>query len=84
MTASDTEVQALVCKGVLHFRPESLSAADNPFRYPVLTAKRQEGLSLQVIADYLNGEGYVTRRGKRWNAVQVMHVLNRAERLQVN
>jgi len=48
-----------------------------------MTAKRQEGLSLQAIADNLNSEGYVTRRGKPWNKVQVMHVLNRAERLQI-
>jgi len=50
--------------------------------YPTLTAKRQEGLSLQAIAGYLNAEGYVTRRGKPWNAMQVKLVLDRAARLQ--
>jgi hypothetical protein len=43
--------------------------------------KREAGLSLQDIADWLNGEGYVTRRGRPWNKVQVMHVLKRAVRL---
>jgi DNA invertase Pin-like site-specific DNA recombinase len=49
--------------------------------YPLVTAKRDEGLSLQEIADHLNGEGNVTRRGEPWNKVQVMRVLNRAARL---
>jgi DNA invertase Pin-like site-specific DNA recombinase len=49
--------------------------------YPVLTAKREAGLTLQAIADDLNAEGYVTRRGKPWNRVQVMLVLERAAKL---
>lgn len=49
--------------------------------YPILTERRQAGMSLQDIADYLNGEGYVTRRGKPWNKVQVKLVLDRAARL---
>ena len=50
--------------------------------YPVLTAKRASGRTLQSIADDLNGEGYVTRRGKPWNPMQVKLVLDRAKRLQ--
>lgn len=50
--------------------------------YPVLTAKREEGLSLQAIADHLNSEGYVTRRGRPWNPMQVRAVLARGARLQ--
>lgn len=50
--------------------------------YPILQAKRDEGLSLGKIADYLNSEGYVTRRGKPWNPMQVKLVLDRAARLQ--
>lgn len=49
--------------------------------YPLLTEKREAGLSLQQIADDLNAEGYVTRRGKPWNKMQVSLVLERAERL---
>lgn len=51
--------------------------------YPALVAKRAEGLSLQDIADWLNEEGHVTRTGKPWSKVQVMHVLLRAERLRI-
>jgi DNA invertase Pin-like site-specific DNA recombinase len=50
--------------------------------YPILTEQRAAGLSLQAIADYLNGQGYVTRQGKQWNKVQVRNVLNRAARLE--
>jgi DNA invertase Pin-like site-specific DNA recombinase len=49
--------------------------------YPVLTAKRESGMTLQAITDHLNGEGYVTRRGKPWNRMQVKLVLDRAARL---
>jgi len=51
--------------------------------YAVLIAKREAGLTLQTIADDLNAEGYVTRRGKPWNKVQVKLVLDRAARLQL-
>ena len=49
--------------------------------YPILNEKREAGLSLQAIANYLNGEGYVTRRGKPWNPMQVKLVLDRAARV---
>jgi DNA invertase Pin-like site-specific DNA recombinase len=49
--------------------------------YPVVTAKREAGMSLQEIADYLNGEKYVTRRGKPWNKMQIHLVLKRAVNL---
>ena len=45
---------------------------------PVLTELRGKGLSLKAIAGELNGQGHTTRRGKPWNAVQVMRVLDRA------
>jgi DNA invertase Pin-like site-specific DNA recombinase len=44
---------------------------------PTVAELRTEGLSLQAIADKLNGDGHSTRTGKPWNAVQVMRVLNR-------
>jgi ribosome-binding protein aMBF1 (putative translation factor) len=40
---------------------------------------RQTGMSQQAIADRLNEEGQTTRRGKPWNQVQVMRVLERVE-----
>jgi len=39
---------------------------------------RTDGKSFQQIADALNDQGHTTRRGKPWNAVQVMRVLDRA------
>ena len=45
---------------------------------PFLADLRDNGLSFQSIADRLNDEGQTTRRGKAWNAVQVMRVLQRA------
>lgn len=44
---------------------------------PVLAELRNKGLSLQAIADALNGQGHTTRRGKPWNPVQVSRVLDR-------
>jgi DNA invertase Pin-like site-specific DNA recombinase len=51
--------------------------------YVLLLGKRSAGLSLQGIADHLNAEGYLSRRGKAWNKSQVMLVLQRAQRLGV-
>ena len=45
---------------------------------PTLAELRDKGLSLQAIADELNRQGHTTRRGKPWNAVQVLRVLERA------
>jgi DNA invertase Pin-like site-specific DNA recombinase len=45
---------------------------------PTMQEWRQAGLSQQAIADRLNEEGQTTRRGKHWNQVQVMRVLDRA------
>ena len=42
---------------------------------PAIAAMRAEGLSLRQIAGRLNDEGHTTRRGKRWNQVQVGRVL---------
>ena len=36
-----------------------------------------EGHSLRAIAEKLNASGHTTRRGKPWNQVQVMRVLQR-------
>src|SRR5205807_7825839 len=44
---------------------------------PTMQTLKAEGLTLQAIADKLNAEGHTTRRGKPWNAVQVMRVLER-------
>lgn len=39
--------------------------------------RRKAGLSLQAIADELNGDGYATRREKPWNPMQIKRVLDR-------
>lgn len=52
--------------------------------YPIVREKKEQGQSLRQIADYLNGEGYVTRRNRPWNPMQVRAVLHRAERLKAN
>jgi len=44
---------------------------------PIASQMRSQGLSLQAIADHLNAEGYVTRKGAAWSATQVMRILNR-------
>ena len=46
---------------------------------PTMREWRAAGMSQQAIADRLNTEGQTTRRGKPWNQVQVMRVLDRAE-----
>jgi DNA invertase Pin-like site-specific DNA recombinase len=38
---------------------------------------RTSGQSLRQIAEHLNTEGYVTRRGGKWSAFQVLRVLRR-------
>ncbi len=43
----------------------------------IAAAKAAEGWSLRRIAQHLDSEGYVTRRGARWRAVQVKRVLER-------
>jgi len=50
--------------------------------YPILAEKRAAGMTLQAIADDLNAEGYVTRRGKTWTPMQVKLVLDRWARIQ--
>ena len=56
-----------------------IAAADAAYAdlAPRLAALREEGLSLSEIADVLNGEGLVTRRGKPWSKSQVLRVLRR-------
>lgn len=55
-------------------------AADESYAdlVPVVQEMRAEGRSLQAIADELNEQGHVTRRGRPWNRVQVSRVLERA------
>jgi DNA invertase Pin-like site-specific DNA recombinase len=45
---------------------------------PEMRQLRNQDKTLQQIADTLNEQGHTTRRGKPWNAVQVMRVLGRA------
>lgn len=45
---------------------------------PTVSDLRGKGLSLQAIANELNTQGHTTRRGRPWNAVQVLRVLGRS------
>jgi DNA invertase Pin-like site-specific DNA recombinase len=45
---------------------------------PMMAKLRDQGASLQAIADDLNGQGHCTRHGKPWNPMQVSRVLARA------
>ena len=47
--------------------------------FPIVAELRDNGLSLQAIADELNEQGHTTRRGKPWNRMQVSRLLNRSE-----
>ncbi len=44
----------------------------------IAAEKVKGGSTFSQIADHLNAEGYVTRRGKSWHAIQVKRVLDRA------
>src|SRR5262249_3134969 len=46
---------------------------------PLLVEWRDNGLSLQAIANRLNEEGHTTRRGKPWNPMQIARVLETRE-----
>jgi DNA invertase Pin-like site-specific DNA recombinase len=50
---------------------------------PTVQSWRNEGMTLQAIADRLNEEGQTTRRQKSWNKVQVARVLDRGARRAV-
>ncbi|BAW98036.1 site-specific recombinase for integration and excision (plasmid) [[Synechococcus] sp. NIES-970] len=43
---------------------------------------RNEGKTLQAIADHLNGEGIQTARGGKWYPMTVSNIIKREERLQ--
>jgi DNA invertase Pin-like site-specific DNA recombinase len=45
--------------------------------YPMIQKRQQDGKTLREIAIELNSMGHTTRRGKPWNASQVMRVANR-------
>jgi DNA invertase Pin-like site-specific DNA recombinase len=49
--------------------------------YGLVMGLRGEGLTLRAIAERLNAMGHTTRRGKPWQATQVMLVLRRAEKV---
>lgn len=55
------------------------NAADEAYSdlLPMLQEWREQGQTLQQIADTLNEQGHTTRRGKPWNPSQVMRVLQR-------
>lgn len=46
--------------------------------FPIVRSLRQEGRTLQQIADELNQQGRTTRRGKLWRSTQVLRVLRRS------
>ena len=46
---------------------------------PAMEKLRGDGMTLHAIAEELNAQGHTTRRGKPWNPVLVVRVLNRAE-----
>ena len=50
---------------------------------PRMMELREKGLTLQAIANELNGQGQTTRTGKPWNPVQVARVLERAQAARV-
>jgi DNA invertase Pin-like site-specific DNA recombinase len=68
-------------KGAQRAAEAKRKAADEAYAdlCPMVAELRAGGLALQAIADKLNADGHTTRRGKRWNAVQVSRVLERAE-----
>lgn len=57
-------------------------AADEAYSdlLPIVADLRAQGLSLQAIAAELNKQGHTTRRGKPWNPVQVLRVLEREQK----
>ena len=61
-------------------RAGEVSAANAAAAYgdlaPVIAGMRADGLSLRRIAGRLNQEGYMTRRGKVWNAMHVRRILS--------
>jgi len=46
--------------------------------YGPVAELRGRGLSFRDIADELNGQGHTTRRGRAWNAAQVLRILRRS------
>jgi DNA invertase Pin-like site-specific DNA recombinase len=60
--------------GQLHTRMAKEAYAD---LYPTVKGLREQGLSLQAIADNLNATGHTTRRDKRWSPPQIARILRR-------
>jgi DNA invertase Pin-like site-specific DNA recombinase len=64
------------------FGQQSLNGelVDNPAEYQVVELIRRHhksGKSLQKIADWLNSQGYTTKRGQPWKRISVKRVLDR-------
>lgn len=51
---------------------------------PLMAEWRAAGLSFAAIAGKLNDEGHTTRRGRPWNPVQVLRVLERSAEANTN
>lgn len=60
-------------------RTAKLSAEFYSDMLPLVRDLREHGLSLQRIADRLNGEGRNTRTGRAWGVMQVKRVLGRLQ-----
>ncbi len=53
---------------------------DNPIEQQIIDLIRRHhksGKSLQQIADWLNQQGYTTKRGQQWKRISVKRVLDR-------
>lgn len=61
-------------------RRQEIDAAYLPI-LPLVARLRKSGKTLQQIADHLNAEGITTSTGKTWGKVQVMRLVERANRL---
>jgi DNA invertase Pin-like site-specific DNA recombinase len=66
-------------KGALAGGQAVREMADEAYTHllPIVQEMRNNGSTLQEIAAHLNEQGYTTRRGKAWNHVQVMRLLDR-------
>ena len=69
-------------RGVARAREARRAQADAAYREvaPMAAELRTAGFTLKDIAERLNEAGHLTRRGRKWNAVQVSRVLKRCQR----
>lgn len=66
-------------KGVEKIKQNSLENKANIQAMDVICSARREGMTFQAIADKLNKLQYTTRRGKRFNPIQVQRLYKRCE-----